>query len=147
MLYQPTSSCALKDRPTRGGSSEDVARDATGLCDLPTLSCSLQDIARNHLSGRAPFVDVSDARSDCLCGKVMGMRGRIWSLISAGIGAVILVLLALYGTEYGTWVDEAGRLPTSPPSFVLPFAVGALAAVLLIGGVFTAVTPGRAPRA
>lgn len=75
------------------------------------------------------------------------MRGRIWNLVSAGIGAAILVILFAYGMEYGTWIDEAGRLAASPPSFVLLFAVGALAAILLVGGVVSAATSGRASTA
>lgn len=41
----------------------------------------------------------------------------------------------LYGTEYGTWIDEAGSLSVEPPTFILPFAIGGLGFVLLIGGV------------
>jgi hypothetical protein len=66
------------------------------------------------------------------------MRGRIWSLVSAAIGLVILVVLFLFGTEYGTWLDEAGKLETSPPSFVLPFVIGGLGAVLVLGGLVSA---------
>ena len=68
------------------------------------------------------------------------MLGRIWSLVSAGVGLAILVVLAMYGTEYGTWVDEAGRLDTPPPTFILPFVIGALALVLFLGGLVTAFT-------
>jgi hypothetical protein len=66
------------------------------------------------------------------------MLGRIWSFVSAGIGLAIHVVLAMYGTEYGTWVDEAGRLDTPPPTFILPFVIGALALVLFVGGLVTA---------
>jgi hypothetical protein len=50
------------------------------------------------------------------------------------MGAIILILLFMYGIEYGTWVDEAGRLDTAPPSFLLPFAIGGLGGVIMIGG-------------
>ena len=62
------------------------------------------------------------------------MRGRIWSSVSAAIGAAILIVLVFYGTEYGTWVDDAGMLDTPPPSFVLPFIIGGLGLFLLVGG-------------
>lgn len=67
------------------------------------------------------------------------MVTRIWGAASAAIGGLIIVLLVVYGTEYGTWVDEAGPLPTAPPTVVLPFAIGALAAVLLVGGSIVAI--------
>ncbi|WP_165384947.1 hypothetical protein [Cryobacterium sp. SO1] len=51
-------------------------------------------------------------------------------------------MLILFGTEYGTWLDEAGRLETSPPSFVLPFVIGGLGAVLVLGGLVSAFITG-----
>ena len=62
------------------------------------------------------------------------MRNKIWAWASAAMGAIILILLFMYGIEYGTWVDEAGRLDTAPPSFLLPFAIGGLGGVIMIGG-------------
>ena len=62
------------------------------------------------------------------------MRGRIWSSVSAAIGAAILVVLFLYGLQYGTWLDEVGPLAVAPPSFLLPFILGALGLVLFVGG-------------
>jgi hypothetical protein len=62
------------------------------------------------------------------------MQGRVWSSLSAAIGAAILSVLFFYGTEYGTWLDEAGRLDTPPPILALPFIVGGLGLLLLIGG-------------
>ncbi|MGO4783942.1 hypothetical protein [Cryobacterium sp. W22_MBD10_FK3] len=49
-------------------------------------------------------------------------------------------MLSFYGTEYGTWLDEAGKLETSPPSFVLPFVIGGLGAFLVLGGLVTALS-------
>ncbi|BCW08333.1 hypothetical protein [Arthrobacter sp. NtRootA1] len=68
------------------------------------------------------------------------MRGTVWAWASALIGAAILVLIFFYGTEYGTWVDEAGPLSVEPPTFILPFAIGGLGFVLLIGGVIAGST-------
>ncbi len=70
------------------------------------------------------------------CAKIMIMimQGTIWGWISAAIGLAVLVLLFFYGIDYGTWVDEAGPLRSSPPAFILPFAVGGLGVVLSIGG-------------
>lgn len=34
----------------------------------------------------------------------------------------------------GTWADEGGQLPLSPPTIVIPFAIGGLELVLQIGG-------------
>ncbi|MFD3448659.1 hypothetical protein ACFDTO_29090 [Microbacteriaceae bacterium 4G12] len=63
--------------------------------------------------------------------------------MSAVIGAAILVVLYLYGMEYGTWLDEAGPLAVAPPSFLLPFVLGALGLVLFVGGlVLTLAGPG-----
>ncbi|MBH0109974.1 hypothetical protein I6E81_07325 [Salinibacterium sp. NG22] len=62
------------------------------------------------------------------------MRNRIWAVTSGLLGAAILVLLFFYGIEYGTWIDEAGPLTTSPPTFLLPFAIGGIAGILMIGG-------------
>lgn len=62
------------------------------------------------------------------------MQNRIWAWSSAAMGAAILVLLFFYGIEYGTWLDEAGRLSTSPPTFLLPFTIGGLGGVIMIGG-------------
>jgi hypothetical protein len=62
------------------------------------------------------------------------MRGRLWSLVGAAIGAAILAILFAFGIEYGTWVDEAGQLEVPPPAFVFPFVIGCLAIVLLVGG-------------
>ena len=67
------------------------------------------------------------------------MLTRIGGATSAAIGGVILVLLVVYGTEYGTWVDEAGPLPLAPPTVVLPLIIGALAGMLLVGGVVVAI--------
>jgi hypothetical protein len=74
------------------------------------------------------------------------VRGRLWSLLSAAIGAAILVVLFVYGIEFGTFVDEAGQLETPPPSFVLPFVIGGLAVVLLVGGLMAAGSDSDRPR-
>jgi hypothetical protein len=71
------------------------------------------------------------------------MSGRIWGGVSAGIGVVILAVLVVYGTEYGTWVDEAGPLDPGPPTFILPFVIGALGLVLLVGGSVIAIVGAR----
>lgn len=72
------------------------------------------------------------------------MVTRIWGATTAVIGGLILVLLVFYGTEYGTWVDEAGPLSTAPPTFILPFVIGAMAGVLLVGGTIVALVGPRA---
>jgi hypothetical protein len=58
---------------------------------------------------------------------------------SAATGLAVLVLLAFYCIEYGTWLDEAGPLRASPPTFILPFALGGLGVVLLIGGLIVGI--------
>jgi hypothetical protein len=87
------------------------------------------------------------AVSSCATGT---MRGRLWSLVGAAIGAAILAILFAFGIEYGTWVDEAGQLEVPPPAFVFPFVIGCLAIVLLVGGLMasasssgTSTDPGR----
>lgn len=62
----------------------------------------------------------------------------VWGWVSAAVGIAILGLLVAYGTEYGTWVDAAGMLPIPPPTFVIPFAIGGLALILVIGGLVSA---------
>ena len=62
------------------------------------------------------------------------MRNRIWAVTTGLLGAAILVVLFFYGIQYGTWVDEAGPLNAAPPSFLLPFIVGGIAGVIMIGG-------------
>ena len=71
---------------------------------------------------------------DRLCDRLLTMREIIWGWLTAAIGLVVLVLLALYGIEVGTWIDEAGPLQTAPPTFIIPFAIGGLGLVLLVGG-------------
>jgi hypothetical protein len=75
----------------------------------------------------------------------MLMRGTIWGWLTAAIGLAVLVLLVFYGTEYGTWVDEAGFLRPAPPTFDLPFAIGGLGVVLFIGGSVVGMTGGYSP--
>jgi hypothetical protein len=62
------------------------------------------------------------------------MLGTVWGWITASIGLAVLPLLFVYGYEYGTWVDQAGPLNAAPPTFLLPFAIGGLGVVLVIGG-------------
>lgn len=75
------------------------------------------------------------------------MRANIWGLTTAAIGAAIIVLLVVYGTEYGTYLDEMspyisdtdGAAPTAP-TIVLPAVIGLLAVGLLIGGLMNGLT-------
>ena len=67
------------------------------------------------------------------------MLTRVWGAISAAIGGLILVLLVVYGIEYGTWIDEVGPLPIAPPTVVLPLIIGVLAGMLLLGGIVVAI--------
>lgn len=67
------------------------------------------------------------------------MREIIWGWLTSAIGLAILVLLFVYGTQSGTWMDEVGPLPISPPTFVIPFAIGGLGLVLLCGGLIMGV--------
>lgn len=66
------------------------------------------------------------------------MVTRIWAATSAVIGGMILIILVVDATQYGTWVDEAGPLPTAPHGLVLPLIIGALALVPVVGGIFMA---------
>lgn len=63
------------------------------------------------------------------------MLTRVWGATSAAIGGMILVLLVVYGIAYGTWIDEVGPLPITPPTVVLPLIIGVLAGILLLGGI------------
>lgn len=72
------------------------------------------------------------------------MMNRIWGAVTSVIGGLILVLLVVFGTAYGTWVDEAGQLPIAPPSLELLRLVGALGLLLLVGGLIVVLrTPPR----
>ncbi len=64
----------------------------------------------------------------------MPMLGTVWAWISATIGLAVLALVLLHGFEFGTWMDEAGPLPVSPPDFTFAFTAARLSVVLLIGG-------------
>ena len=67
------------------------------------------------------------------------MLTRVWGATSAAIGGLILVLLVVYGTEYGTWIDEVGPFAITPPTVVLPLIIGVLAGMLLLGGIVVAI--------
>lgn len=75
------------------------------------------------------------------------VRANTWGLITAAIGAVIIVLLVIYGTEYGTYLDEVGpyldetrgAAPTAP-TIVLLAIIGLVAVGLLIGGLMNGLT-------
>lgn len=75
------------------------------------------------------------------------MRANIWGLTTAAIGAAIIVLLVVYGAEYGTYLDEMSPYMTdtdgaapSAPTIVLPAVIGFLAVGLLIGGLMNGLT-------
>lgn len=73
------------------------------------------------------------------------MRGSVWGLITAAIGLIIIVLLVLFGTAYGTWVDEIGPSldlaeQAASPTIVLPGLIGLLAIGLVIGGLAVGLT-------
>lgn len=71
------------------------------------------------------------------------MTSRIWALITAVTGGLILILVIALGTIYGTWLDQVGELLVAPPVELL-FVVCALALLLLIGGLIAAATSPRA---
>ncbi len=71
------------------------------------------------------------------------MLTRVWGATSAAVGGLVLVLLVVYGIEYGTWIDEVGPLPITPPTVVLPLIMGVLAGMLLLGGIVVARHPVR----
>ena len=64
----------------------------------------------------------------------MIMREIIWGWLTSAIGLAVLILLFFYGMQSGTWLDEVGPLRLSPPTFVIPFAIGGLGLVLFLGG-------------
>jgi hypothetical protein len=72
--------------------------------------------------------------------KTSPMLGTVWGWVTASIGLAIVALLFVYGYEYGIWLDEVGPLTVAPPTFLLPFAIGGLGVVLLIGGFVVGVT-------
>lgn len=79
------------------------------------------------------------------------MRGSVWGLITAVIGLIIIVLLVLFGTAYGTWVDEIGPSldlaeQAASPTIVLPGLIGLLAVALVIGGLAVGLTIPRNQR-
>lgn len=75
------------------------------------------------------------------------MREIIWGWVSSAIGLAVLVLLSVYGAQSGTWLDEAGPLRVSPPTFIIPFAIGGLGGILFLGGlIMGAVAAGERAR-
>ena len=79
------------------------------------------------------------------------MRANVWGLLTAAIGMTIIVLLVVYGTAWGTWIDEVGSSldiaeQASAPTIILPAVIGLLAVVLVIGGVAVGVTVPRDQR-
>ncbi len=69
-----------------------------------------------------------------MCARLIIMREIIWGWISSALGLAILVLLFVYVMQSGTWLDEVGPLRLSPPTFMIPFAIGGLGLVLFLGG-------------
>lgn len=79
------------------------------------------------------------------------MRANVWGLLTAAIGMAIIILLVVYGTAWGTWIDEVGSSldiaeQASAPTIILPAVIGLLAVVLVIGGVAVGVTVPRDQR-
>ncbi|MGN7971019.1 hypothetical protein [Microbacterium sp. 22296] len=79
------------------------------------------------------------------------MRGDIWGLITAAIGLATIVLLVVYGTAYGTWLDEIGPFidledAAAAPTIALPAAIGLLAIVQLVGGLAVGLIPSHRER-
>ncbi|WP_314452169.1 hypothetical protein [uncultured Microbacterium sp.] len=79
------------------------------------------------------------------------MSGKIWGFITAAIGLTTIVLLVLYGTEYGTWLDEIGPLidledAAAAPTIALPAAIGLLAIGQLVGGLAVGLTASHPER-
>ncbi len=71
----------------------------------------------------------------------------MWGLTTAAIGAAIIVLLVIYGTEYGTYLDEIGpdvdqahEAAPAAPTIVFPAVIGFLAVGLLVGGLMNGVS-------
>lgn len=69
-----------------------------------------------------------------MCARLKIMREIIWGWLTSAIGLAVLILLFFYGMQSGTWLDEVGPLRLSPPTFVIPFAIGGLGLVLFLGG-------------
>ncbi|SEE85947.1 hypothetical protein SAMN04489740_2818 [Arthrobacter alpinus] len=69
-----------------------------------------------------------------MCERLVIMREIIWGWLSSALGLAVLVLLFVYGMQSGTWLDEVGSLRVSPPTFMVPFAIGGLGVVLFLGG-------------
>lgn len=69
------------------------------------------------------------------------------------MGAVIIILLVIYGTEYGTYLDEVGpyldetrgAAPTAP-TIILLAIIGLVAVGLLIGGLMNGLTASTTDR-
>lgn len=79
------------------------------------------------------------------------MRGSVWGLLTAAIGMTIIVLLVIFGTAYGTWIDEIGPSldlteQAAAPTIVLPGLIGLLAVGLVIGGLAVGLTIPRGQR-
>ncbi|MCJ1708871.1 hypothetical protein [Microbacterium sp. VKM Ac-2923] len=79
------------------------------------------------------------------------MNGKIWGFITAAIGLTIITLLVIFGTEYGTWLDEIGPLlslenAAAAPTIALPAAIGLLAIGQLVGGLAVGLIPSRQER-
>lgn len=79
------------------------------------------------------------------------MRGNIWGLTTAPIGSTTIVLLVVYGTAYGMWLDEIGPFidledAAAAPTIALPAAIGLLAIVQLVGGLAVGLIPSRRER-
>lgn len=79
------------------------------------------------------------------------MRGSVWGLLSAAIGLTIIVLLVVFGTAYGTWIDDIGPSldlaeQAAAPTIVLPGLIGFLALALIIGGLAVGLTIPRGQR-
>lgn len=73
------------------------------------------------------------------------MRGIIWGLLTAAIGLTMIALLVVYGTQYGTWLDEIGSSldledQAAAPTILLPAIIGLLAIGLVVGGLAVGLT-------
>lgn len=79
------------------------------------------------------------------------MRGIIWGLLTAAIGLTMIALLVVYGTQYGTWLDEIGSSldledQAAAPTILLPAIIGLLAIGLVVGGLAVGLTIPRGGR-